>query len=79
MTIFQIKQISTETYASFDDELKIKMAQQQFAYPADDDHEIRTWLMKNANFPYVVKESGRYYWVMFVDESDATAFKLRWL
>lgn len=83
MKIWQIKKVSSKTYYSFSDELKLKMANNQFAFPKEHLTEIRMWLIENANNPYFMiddinKIKGDHAWIKFVDEIDAIAFKLRW-
>lgn len=82
MKIWQMKELSSQTYYSFSDELKLKMANNQFAFPKEQLREVRMWLIENANNPYFVtdidKITGEHAWIKFVDEIDAIAFKLRW-
>lgn len=76
--IWQIKEFGKEVFLSFSDELKIKILRQQFAYVEQQHDEIKTWLRANANEPYFFELITDHYWVRFVDETDAAAFKLRW-
>ncbi len=76
--IWQIKEFSKETFLSFSDDLKIKMTRQQFVYHEDQHDEIKKWLRSNTNEPYLIERRNDFYWVQFLDEADAAAFKLRW-
>lgn len=81
MKIWQIKEISPNTYKTFDDELKLKMIKQQFAFPSEHLNDVRKWLIENMNDPYVidpVESKDKHAWIKFINEEDATAFKLRW-
>lgn len=81
MKIWQIKEISPNTYKTFGDELKLKMIKQQFAFPSEHLNEVRKWLIENINDPYVidsVEPKDKHAWIKFVNKEDATAFKLRW-
>ena len=86
MGMWQLKEISKETFLSFSDELKIKMHQQQFVFSGDRYDEIRGWLIANVNHPYhfdgpkiSANNKKKHVWLMFVDVDDAAAFKLRWM
>lgn len=79
-----MKEISPNTFLSFSDDLKLKMINQQFAFPEEQFHEVRRWLIDNTNYPYLIDElkipnEGGHIWVKFVDETDAIAFKLAWM
>lgn len=83
MKIWQIKEISPDTYKSLSDDLKIKMVNQQFAFPVEHYDEVREWLIENMKNPYTIDQlkntaKQEHVWIKFVDEADATAFKLRW-
>jgi len=81
MEIWQIKEISSDAFLSFSDDLKLKMIRQQFAFPMEHHDEVREWLIDNTNSPYMIdklKSSEKHTWIKFVDEEDAMAFKLRW-
>ena len=83
MKIWQIKEISRDTYATFSDELKLKMIGQQFTFPIEYYSEVRTWIIENMQYPYLIDQiknptKVEYVWVKFTNEEDAIAFKLRW-
>lgn len=82
MKIWQIKEISENTYKTFSDELKLKMINQQFAFPSEYYEEVRKWLIENMNNPYFINQSekpnNKHTWIKFTAEEDAIAFKLRW-
>lgn len=81
MKIWQIKEISKDTYTTFSDELKLKMIGQQFAFPIKHYEEVRRWLIENMKYPYLIdeiKNPGDHAWIKFTSEEDAVAFKLRW-
>ena len=83
MKIWQIKEISSDTYNSFSDDLKLKMINQQFAFPSEHYDEVREWLLENMKTPYTIDQlkspiEKKHVWIKFVDEADAAAFKLRW-
>ncbi len=81
MKVWQIKEISSNSYKTFSDELKLKMINQQFAFPMEHHDEVRRWLMQNIKHPYMIdhfKNSEPHAWLQFTNEEDAMAFKLRW-
>ncbi len=81
MKIWQIKEISASTYKTFSDELKLKMINQQFAFSSEHLVEVRTWLIENTKYPYLidpVEPKDEHVWIRFTNEEDAVAFKLRW-
>lgn len=85
MKIWQIKELSEKTYMSFSDEMKLKMAGLQFAFPIEHHDEVRSWLIENMNNPYRIdpieelkNKSCKHIWIRFTNEEDAIAFKLRW-
>lgn len=81
MKVWQIKEISRNTYETFSDELKLKMISHQFAFPVEYFKEVRIWLIENMNNPYLLDSTepkDEYVWIKFTNEEDATAFKLRW-
>lgn len=82
MKVWQIKEISRDTYKTFSDELKLKMIGQQFAFPSEHLNEVRKWLIENMNDPYMIdphdEPKDKHIWIKFTNEKDAIAFKLRW-
>lgn len=81
MEIWQIRELSQKTYMSLSDELKLKMACLQFAFPTEHHDEVRLWLIENLKHPYRIdprRDSNKHIWIRFTNEEDATAFKLRW-
>jgi len=81
MKLWQLKEIPIKTFLSFDDDLKLKMINQQFAFPSEHYNEVLEWLRNNMNNPYIISEdkpSEKHTWIKFVDETDFMAFKLRW-
>ena len=82
MNIWQIKEISQNTYKTFSDELKLKMISQQFAFPLEHHDEVRTWLIENMKEPYLIESpedtKTEHVWIKFTNKEDAVAFKLRW-
>ena len=81
MQIWQIKEISPSVYKTFSDDLKLKMINQQFAFPMEHHAEIREWLIQNMKHPYLIdvfKELDQHAWIQFTNEGDAVAFKLKW-
>ena len=81
MKIWQIKEISRSVYKTFSDELKLKMINQQFAFPMEHHDEVRQWLIDNMKYPYLIdriETSEPHAWIQFTNEEDAVAFKLKW-
>lgn len=85
MKVWQIREIPLSTYKTFDDNLKLKMISQQFAFPIEHFDEVRLWLVENMKHPYLIdqletlqKKQSVHVWVQFTKEEDAVAFKLRW-
>jgi len=85
MKVWQIKEIPLSTYKTFDDELKLRMISQQFAFPIEYVDEVRLWLVENMKHPYLIdevkalqKRKAVHVWVQFTKEEDAVAFKLKW-
>ena len=81
MKLWQLREIPQDAFLSFDDDLKLKMLNQQFAFPSEHYDEVLDWLRNNMNNPYRIDAddpSSAHTWVKFVDETDFIAFKLRW-
>lgn len=79
-SITQTKEMSSDTYLSLSDEMKIDMNCRQFHLPESRTEEIETWLRTGTNYPYFIEqhEEENQSWVLFINEEDAVAFKLRW-
>ena len=83
MTIDRSKELSKDIYLSLSDKLKIKMNENQFMISEDAyTDELHEWIYTETNHPFHI-EDGSYdddedRWVLFTDETDAVAFKLRW-
>ena len=77
--IVQFKDICTDIFLSFSDDLKLKMCSQQFSFPDDITEEIRKWIEENITDVYYIEYGDVHNFVLFVKEEDAMAFKLRWL
>jgi len=83
MKIWQIKEIPISTYKTFDDDLKLKMISQQFAFPSEYHTEVRKWLIENMKYPYLLdkhddSKKDPHVWIQFTNKEDAVAFKLKW-
>lgn len=84
MTIDRSKELSKDIYLSLSDKLKMKMNENQFMISEDTySDEMHEWIFTETNHPFHIEE-GSYdddedRWVLFTDETDAVAFKLRWI
>ena len=78
MEIQQTKEMSKDMFLSLSDEVKLKMARQQFNFALEDLPTLYPWLNENADVFYLeqIKET---VFIFFLAEEDATAFKLTWM
>ncbi len=80
MTVInQTKELSKETYLSFSDEIKIRMNELQFSLSAENAGKAEKWLRTGVNHPYYIERGAIMNYILFINEEDAVAFKLRWL
>lgn len=77
--ISQTKELSNDTYLSFSDGIKIKMNELQFSISVEESVKAEKWLETGTNHPYYIEHGAITNYILFVDEADAVAFKLRWL
>lgn len=79
--ISQTKELSKDTYLSLSDKIKIKMNELQFSLVQDEKvvDPIKKWLRTETNHPYYFEHNASTSWVLFINEADAVAFKLRWM
>ena len=77
--VTQTKELSSDTYLSFSDEIKIRMNELQFSLSTEEFEEIEEWLRTGINHPYFIERGATTNWVLFVNEEDAVAFKLKWM
>jgi len=74
----QTKELSKDTYLSFSDEIKIKMNELQFFISTEESEKAEKWLRTGTNHPYYIERGATTNYVLFMNEEDAVAFKLRW-
>lgn len=77
--VTQTKELSSDTYLSFSDEIKIRMNELQFSLSIEEFKEIEKWLRMGINHPYFIERGATTNWVLFINEEDAVAFKLKWM
>jgi len=77
--VTQTKELSSDTYLSFSDEIKIRMNELQFSVSTEESEEIEEWLRTGVSHPYFIERGATTSWVLFINEEDAVAFKLRWM
>lgn len=77
--ISQTKELSKDTYLSLSDETKIKMNEFQFSLSTEDSEKAEKWLRTGTNHPYYIERGAITNYILFINEEDAVAFKLRWL
>lgn len=77
--IKQSKELSKSTYLSFSDEIKIKMNELQFFLSVEEFEKAEEWLRTGTNHPYYIERGATTNYILFVNEGDAVAFKLKWM
>ena len=86
MYTIEMKHIHDDVFLSLSDEVKLKMSGNQiFVYSENFDvhQKMFLWLCENTNNVFHIKEESkddgsRKCWIMFLDETDYMAFKIRW-
>ncbi|KKL14455.1 hypothetical protein LCGC14_2515520 [marine sediment metagenome] len=77
--ISQTKELSKDTYLSLSDEIKIIMNELQFSLSTEDSEKAEKWLRTGINHPYYIERGAITNYILFVNEEDAVAFKLKWM
>ena len=77
--VSQTKELSKDTYLSLNDEIKIRMNELQFSLSAEDSEKAEKWLRIGVNHPYYIERGAITNYILFVNEEDAVAFKLKWM
>jgi len=76
--ISQTKELSKDTYLSLSDEIKITMNELQFFILTEESEETEEWLRTGTNHPYYIERGAITNYILFINEEDAVAFKLKW-
>lgn len=79
--IFQTSEMNSGMFFSLSDETKIKMHQQQFCIPFEEWNEMNNWIDENIFGSYYIETDGgdSVRWILIYEETDAMAFKLKWM
>ncbi len=78
--VSQISQMTKDSFLSLSDDAKLKMHRQQFYIEPNEWDEVHEWLAHdNLSGPYYIEQEDKKIWILLYDETDAVAFKLRWV